>query len=289
MSVYPGNTLGRIIQSGLTFSTVSAGGVASVLLTKNFNYHQIFLNFGIDGSPATVAQMKSEIEYVRIKLNGIVVREFSPTELLISNGLRAHPEKAGILPIFFGNTMARVLATEDAHMLGTANLKSVALEVKIAASATNPTLTYDAVVSEMPTTTGTIMRSASYPIDVAGGTYKEVRMLPTSHGNLNALFLMSNKIERMEVRLNRELVFDGEISTLNYLLEDYGYVPQDGVVSFVPAFTRRDTVHSLPLRQSDEFIIKLWFSAAETQFNAHMETLQAWEGRTTIETNVTQG
>lgn len=272
----------RLVLPGRDFSPQAAGSTPHTLLTREYTYYQLILNYVRDGVQATEAQLLADVVKIQLKLNGRTFREGSAAEFMHKPKLTGNaPVKAGKLVIFLSETEMRNVAGEDVNGIGTMGDTSFSIHVTYAAGIYIPKITYTAVVSEDGRGPGDVIHQLPIPIDVAGGTSKTVHIIPTDEGDLRWLHFYDANITSLEIKHNKVTLHDGEcdVSDLAEMASWYGFTMQAGVLSWSPMFTKR-RVQRLPMRSGDTFTVKLKFGVATNTFNCVMET----EKRITMKT-----
>lgn len=134
----------RRVTTTNTFNGVAAGQRATLDLPrdKSLVYHHVYLIYdtGTTGGP-TRANMESEINQIRVMINGKPQWTFSAAELfsILENENRSIPD--GFIPLLFSDPRQRTPQAEDSLALGTGGINTFQIQVDIDGGATNPSLT----------------------------------------------------------------------------------------------------------------------------------------------------
>lgn len=150
-----------------SFNAVGAGQTATVDLPTDRRYHMLFINYKTNANQATI---ESDIEEIRIKVDGKVQRRYSAAQINILNELNGYTFKAGYIPIFFSEPWRRNASGEDFLSWGMKNVGTFQVEVVISSGATAPTLGGFAVVdnAQVPLDNIIKIRSQVLPVSSTG-------------------------------------------------------------------------------------------------------------------------
>ena len=216
------------------FNAVAAGGRPTLDLPTQGMYHAIILNYGTGtaGGP-TRANMETEIEEVRVKLNGKDQRIFSAAQLFSLNDYYGVPFEDGKLKIYFSPYWARSPGGEDG--LGwpiDESITTFQIDVKIAAGATNPTLEALAAWEPRPLgrnggpiAMGPIVKWKRFTLPIQGAGVFNWTGLPKID-RVYAMHLFSANFGLIEVTLDSLDYVDRERADLHSYYLDQGRVPQ---------------------------------------------------------------
>lgn len=218
-----------------SFNSVAAGETATVLLDTNRIYHDVFINHKRGGVDATPAQMISDIELVRLRIDGKTQREFKPAELFAILAERDLPVVDGFLHIPLTWPHARTSIGEDSLAWGTADVESFEIEVKLAAGAVSPTLSGRAFVEDKGVNRqlGAIEKWARHtvPVSAVGVTPWTPNIEPLEP--YYQLLCFSANINSAVVKVDGEEKIGGSKAQLEALYKSRKIVPQAGVFSLM--------------------------------------------------------
>lgn len=134
------------------FTGVGVNQKASLSVPLGVAYHTILLNLLTSGVNMTVAQMKSMVDTITVKLNGKPVQEWTPTSLDIANATNGTQYAAnnGYLFLHLSEPWRRTMEGEESGAWGTAGLDSFTIEVKFNGTAVAPTIASWGFVQDGP-------------------------------------------------------------------------------------------------------------------------------------------
>lgn len=126
-----------IITPNPDFENVGAGKRAIARVPVGATYLESFLEATVAGVAATAAQLKSDIEYVRITLNSKEKWNLTGAQLYaFDEFFRTGVIGAtGIMPLFFRRAWMQTIANQSGPRYGTADAQSMVVEVKLAGGA----------------------------------------------------------------------------------------------------------------------------------------------------------
>lgn len=256
-----------------SFNSVAAGQNATLKVDTNRVYHDIQITHLRSGVAATVAQMISDIELVRVLIDGKVQREIKPAELFSILAERDLPVLDGILHIPFAWPHARQTQGEDVMAWGTQDVESFEIEVKLAAGAVAPSLSARALVEPagVNRALGTIEKWQRFtvPVSAIGITPWSPNIEPLEP--YYEILCFSANINSAQAKVDSKEVLGGTKAQLEALYKSRHLVPQSGVFSL--AWDGRNRVSdALPMKYSDgskvrDFLIEFDMAAA-TSFTA---------------------
>lgn len=123
-----------------SFNGVAAGQTPTLDLPRDRRYHSIMLYYKTNANQATI---ESDINRIRVKVDGKVQRVYTPAELYAMLALNGVGFEPGRIPIFFSEPWRSTAASpndEDAFAWGMQNVDTFQLEVELASGATSPAL-----------------------------------------------------------------------------------------------------------------------------------------------------
>lgn len=218
-----------------SFNSVGVGQNATVQIDTNRIYHDILLNHKRSGVDATIAQMQSDIELVRVRIDGKTQREFTPAELFAILAERDLPVLDGFLHIPFAWPHARTTIGEDSLAWGTKDVESFEIEVKFAGAAVAPSLSGRAFVENkgVNRVLGAIEKWQRHnvPVSAIGNTPWTPNIEPLEP--YYQILAFSSDINSATVKVDGEEKIGGTKATLEALYKSRGINPQTGVFSLM--------------------------------------------------------
>ena len=214
-----------------SFNAVAAGQTATLRLPTNYTYRTLAINYKAGAGPADAneATIKTDLEAMRLKVDGKVQRRFTATELLEILQFRGIAHADGEVPIFFAEPWARTPAGEDVFAWGTQDVATFELEVDIAAGAVNPTLSASAWVSLINRPLGAIVKWRKFTIPVTATGDVNVTTLPKRDA-YKALHAFSGDVTAFEIRTDQRERIDADVGPWNNHLVRLGWAPQANVL-----------------------------------------------------------
>ncbi|WOF73806.1 major capsid protein P2 [Parvibaculaceae bacterium PLY_AMNH_Bact1] len=255
------------------FSPVQAGAQAAIQIPRGPTYRTLILKYARGGTPATEAQLKSDIEQVRIKVNGTTRWAATGTRLVdILTKYYGHTLTDGLLFIDLARHDLATIQGADNLAWGTNNVQTLTLEVDIASGAVNPEIEAHAVIDPVKRDLGMIVECWEVPFSTAvGGTF-EISTIPEARGQLFAMHVAGANATGLEVEIDNVIFQNAPSDVLNalYARVPSGRVPQADYQHYTPTYLDRlDDV--LPLSAQD-WRLKVAMSAAGSA-DIFMETL----------------
>ena len=190
------------------FSAVAAGSQATLDLPVGpVTYHGLQLTYttGTAGG-ANQANMETEITECRVKVNGKEQRRFSARELFDILAFYGIGFQTGILYIPFSEPWRRSVTGEDSLAWGTHDIDTLQVEVDIAGSATNPTLSARALVERVARPMGPIVKWRRFNVPVSATGIRTLTTLPRTDAYY-AIHCDSTNISDVEVKVDQAEVF----------------------------------------------------------------------------------
>ncbi len=186
----------------------AAGQTATVNLPIGWTYHQLLISMKSGGSNVRVpvASWGSNIDEVRVMINGDTKIKVSAEDLVSIHQFYGVPLKPGELPIMFSHPRSRTIAGEDVTAYGTLGLQSVTLEIDVTSGITLDDLEVRAIVSAgTPLGAHYTLRRYYKNVGVTGEI--EVPEIKRGRYQLLAFHIKSSDIDAVEVEAdNLELV-----------------------------------------------------------------------------------
>lgn len=253
-------------------NTVAAGGTSTFNIPLGPSYRAFLPRYNTStGGGPTEANMRSEIEKIRLLINGIARVELTGGELFDIMEYYGQTINDGVIPFILARPWMRTIVGEENLVLGTRNLDTLTLEIDIASGASSPDLDLDAWYTPESRDLGFMIEMRKYVRQASGAGVLEISDLPKLNGPLIAAHFNSSAITALEVVLDDVEEFNGDLESLSASQKWTGRVPQTNYVHFEPAWLDRfdDT---LPLANSQDWRQKATVSGATT-INVLYETL----------------
>ncbi|HEV7283954.1 MAG TPA: major capsid protein P2 [Kaistia sp.] len=244
-----------------SFNAVAAGQTANLLVPRGPTYRQVLLDYRKAGTPATEAQMRTDLTKIRFKVNGVSRIDMSGSDLIDIVKYMGFVIEDGILPVFLAWPTARTATLEDALAWGTQDVDTFTIEVDIAAAAGAVTLAATAITNPVRRPLGPIMQMNTLSFASSAAGVYELSTLPRSNGDLASIHFHSSLITGLELLVDGSRYADGELSLMNAAVKWTGRVPQTGITTFEPIWLDRYE-DRIPLHDKQDIRFKLTMSAA---------------------------
>lgn len=171
-----------VLRPFASFNAVAAGAVANLSIpTGGYVYGAVMLEYKeTDGSLADAATFGTDIELIKIKVNGDTLVELTGAQLVDYNNYYGYNQGGGYFPVMFRRPEMLDVASENRFALGTAGVGSVTVEVTIASGATAPQLAaWGDVLAGIERPLGQMIRirANAYGAQAAAGL-REIQDLP---------------------------------------------------------------------------------------------------------------
>ena len=266
----------RLSQRMPDFQNVVAGGRATANLPVGATYNVIGIPYKLGGTPATEAEINSDIEEVLLKINGKEKIRLTGEELLKRYKYLGHKVKNGVIPLVFSQPNTRTLVTEDALGYGTADVSTMQIEVKIASGVIDPTLELFAEQSEgRPLGEHTTILPINRTV-TSTGIVQEQNI--NKKGRLVAIHMTTGAVTKFELKANNNAVMDETKEVAEYLdeLDGRGHVTQSGYTHINLVRSRRHS-DSLPLDNLQSLVLETDHNATGS-FKYLVERIEQFEG-----------
>ncbi len=260
-----------------SFNAVAAGQTATLDLPTSQKYFMLQINYNRGSTPATVPQLQSDLEEIRLKINGKVQRVFSATELIAINGDNGISAQVGLLQIFFAEPWRRAAQGEDALAWGTSDVDTFQVEVDIASGATSPVLSANVLIDPDNTPMGPIVkwRRQNIPVTATG---KHAVTTLSKNDSYYRIHAFSTNISEIDVIVDQERVMEATKAGLAayYAAQGVSVDASETLIAFDPNQRVSD---ALSMRRANgervsEFRIDFNMTSA-TPFNIISELLGA--------------
>lgn len=209
------------------FDNVGAGSTALCSLFIGPRYHKIVLDFKESGARVNEAAMEAAIEEIVLKINSVEQIRIDPATLFDLER-SYNPDftvQDGVITLILSNRMVTGQAQQEGTALGTLGVSTVELEVKIASSATSPTLKATAEVDYVQEAPNLVRKISKKNISITGtGDYKEsIRRRGASYRAIHFFETTAGDIENIRLQYEGQSLVDHDPVILHASNEDYGY------------------------------------------------------------------
>jgi hypothetical protein len=255
---------------------------ANVPVGRSIHYFQLACKTGA-GAALTEAQMKADIDEITVKINGDIIFQGTATLLLdIFNTYYGanigNVVEAGIIEIPFDRINLAADRTQNVFKLGTANVKTVTVEVKLAGTVSNLASIdlYAGRSENEPLGLFVTLKKFSYSFAATG--VQEISDLPRNPINkLMALHITNGSnpgvIDDVEFRINNQTVYEADQSQNDHNLQRAGRSPVSGYYHL--DMIRQNSIRNvLPFQQVQDMRLMIDWSTAPTTFEIYKETIE---------------
>lgn len=202
---------------------VAAGGRAVIDCPVDVRYHKIIARYttATAGGP-TEANMEAELTSWRLKLDGVVQREFSTAQLFDINRTKGKTPKVGATngyaTIFFSEPHRKTFVEREATAWGMQGVEKFQIEVDIASGAASPALTFFAEVDDVIEPPAGIVKWKRDVITVNATGEVTYKLDPGKGDSLQGLLFFEQAAGNID---NIRLTWDGvEMYNLNENVDD---------------------------------------------------------------------
>lgn len=160
-----------IIIQNPTPDVVAAGSKTTFKVPVGATYLESFIEATVGGVAASAAQIRSDIEYVRVTINAKEKWNLSGAQLYaFDEFFRSGVIGAtGVIPLFFRRPWMQTIANQDGPRYGTSDVESMTVEVKLAGGAAiNGLNLFHRQVGASPLGTHQVLRSENRPYAAVG-------------------------------------------------------------------------------------------------------------------------
>lgn len=199
--------------------SVAAGSTATFELPRGVRYHAIQLTVGSSGTP----DWDTDVDEIRIKVDGRIQRRFTPSELDGLNNLHGSrydmASSDTILTIPLAEPWRRTLEGENVLAWGTGGIASLQIELDVNSGATAPVLSGKALIDDqlvaqeggalVPFPIGQIVkyRKINFPAGNAGENF--LQSLPLNPADSYfGIHNFSSDISKVEVKVDNLIVLE---------------------------------------------------------------------------------
>ena len=219
------------------FSNVAPGGLATVELAagqRGYAYHSVLLKIlSGSGTPMSRSNMEKLIESVRLVINGAGynndrIWELSGANLLAHNDFYGLTMKDGLLELNFAAPYWDNPANESRMKLGTADLQTVHIQVKLKNTVTNPEITGNAYVYPQNENFGRFIRLEEFVRDNNETGRIQISDLPVQGPGfgLKAVHFVTDKIGEITLKDGTVPFYEDEPFYRDVLLEKNAFRTQ---------------------------------------------------------------
>lgn len=258
--------------------------IAGEWTTLNVNLGRTYRSIGIEykesGVLATAATIATALEEVELVINGSVVRRETAAYIQMKQALIGKASNDGYLDIDFAEEWANAIASQEYFALGSGDLNSIQLRIKIASGRTAPSIKATARVNiEAQTQPSGIIKKTSFVQVTVSATGTVNVALPRTE-NITALHAESSDIDSVKVTGENTVIFEQTKEQHENDLVGLGLTPQAGWFSvpfnastrhddFLPVFKPVDKKHAVSVHslQAD------FEMNAANNFRLYIETL----------------
>lgn len=258
------------------FNNVSAGSIAVTDAPLGRRYHAIVLRCSATSQTDAV----NIIDDVSVVINGRSIRTLTPARLRAINsfskgGSGADWSGTDPLQLVLHFREPSLKTTEDEHSLclGTGDVSSMRIEVRLKSGLTAPALSgyyvYDDAINDKgnPVSSGIVKRTKIDTVSASGAGDVTFRNL-SFEGIVKRLHIETSLITAVELRSNDRVIWEGNTAELNALYVAHGLSPQTGYCT-IPFDLLSDLRMGVPADQLANYALKLTFSGAGTANIVH--------------------
>lgn len=181
------------------FSTVKAGSPATLEVDLDGTYEVINVHFKNNGAKATEAVMASEIEQVIVSVNGKNQWDISGKDYIAAMKYHGVKFGGGVFPLIFNRDFMRTIQAADFLGLGTSNLSSLTVKIKLASTAVDPELSATCVKSPNSPLGFFVVYETLTVQPAAIGTL-DMNKVSTEESGIMAMHLATDAIDELEVK-----------------------------------------------------------------------------------------
>ncbi len=260
---------------------VAANGLATVEIPPVGTIYSVYLYCKAGaGTPTPVADIKTSLTNLEMKVDGKPVIQATPTFLLDLQKFYGDRNNAGnvagVVPLFLARPNLVFPAAQSAFALGTRGVGAITLEVTCGAVLTNlASIDVFVEASNEDRAPGSFLTILKYPQNFATTGEQEISTLPKEPGSgLLAMHVekSTGTIDDMTVVMNRNEISTKVPTNLQkVILEKTGRVPQASY--YHVAFDRMNELESRwDMDGVNDFRTKItWSGAAPNNYNIYLE------------------
>lgn len=254
-----------------------AGGLSVINVPKGPTYYGFGFRYKTAGVNATEAQIKADIKWVRVKINGIALIELTGKHIVdVFNKYYGIAYNNGEMFLPLSRPWMKTPEAADNTAWGTANIDTMTIEVEFAATAVTPTLEAHSIYSIYSRDLGVVveMREVTFTSAVTG--LQEITTLLKTRGDIVALHVDHGGIvSTCDIEVNNQLYTQAQDIPLvqNFTKWFALRSPQTNYLHFEGQM--RDMLSDgIPITGTQDFRLKPTLTAAGTIYVVQ-ETLNA--------------
>jgi len=242
----------------------AAGQTATCRLPLGYTYNRLFIDMNAGGTPTRVAEANwgSNINGIRLKVDGDTKIEATAADLVSLNKYNGHTHDAGILPIFLNRHWMRTIQGEDQTGYDTAGgMSSFTLEMDLASGITLNDLSVYAEQSDprdpqsgQVRQFGPHYRLQKYTHNQGVTGEAQITDIVKGTYSVFAMHLKTANISDLEIRTNEKTFYDLSAEMRAQISKLGGRVPQSGFTHVDLAATNR-LADALPMTWRDFRIV----------------------------------
>jgi hypothetical protein len=259
------------------FNNVTAGSIAVTDAPLGRRYHTIVLRCSASG----LSDASQIIDDVSIVVDGRAIRTLTPARLRVINtfsrGGTGGADYSGTDPLqlvfHFREPSLKTSQEEHSLCLGTGDVSSLRIEVRLKSGITTPALSgyyiYDDAVNAKgdPVPAGIVKRTKIDTLTATGAGEFTFRNL-SFEGVVKRLHIETQAVTAVELRSNDRIIWEGNVAELNALYLSQGLTPIYGYTT-IPFDLLSDLYAGIPADQLANFALKMTFNAAANATVVH--------------------
>lgn len=244
---------------------VAAGGVATAELPTGRRYHGLTLYYKTNANQATI---EADISFIRLSVNGILLRDIRPAELFIENTANGRAFVAGEIPIFFSEPWRATVMEEQATSWDMYGQGTFTVDIGIAAGAVAPTIdgisTYDYQRNDGKEGRpgANIVKWIRNTFVFAAAGDLEIKTLPKGMLHRVTLFGPASAPTAVRVEVNSKVQMDLTLVRLTNLLAKYGITAQALTFPAYYDYTQQ-IIDALPVGALDDYNMRVTSAGAQ--------------------------
>jgi hypothetical protein len=223
-----------------SFSNVSAGATATVNCPVGLTYEAIILKYG--GTTFDPTHM----ERIEVKVNGKSLWDITGSQLVTINKFYDKADNAGYLTLWFARPWMATVFESRLTALGTADVSTLSVHVKIASGAVAPELEAHAIQSGAQPL-GLVAKLRQFPRSFSTTGQQEIDSLPRGGARVGAIHLFKSDVSDIEMEVNGIKVYDFDKGLAEEFQTQSGRVPQTATATHVDFLLDGDMKHALQL------------------------------------------
>lgn len=262
--------------AGNSFSNQVPGSTTTVDVVPDGTYYDLTLRYeaGATSTLADEATMISDLEEIRVIMNGRVQHRYSAQELLTWLKFHKVPISNGFLKIPFYRPWMKSQIAREVTRVGTAGLTTFQIEVDIASAAVNPRLKLVFTKLLANSAVGSILKFRKTVIPVTAAGVRNETNLPKidPYAQMHFFEAQPGDVQAVKIELDNTRQYEADAAENSDFLKYWDYAEQPGVFSIPFDYRRqagelfdpiavRDGNTGAPLRAHPHFQIDLEMAA----------------------------